>query len=63
MVIHDLRNPTNQIKFSIDQALQIVDRVHYKSQKLESIYINYINQMKDSYKELQTKLVLLTKEA
>lgn len=43
MVIHDLRNPTSQIKFAIDQALSSVDRVDLKTEKLEAIYISYIN--------------------
>lgn len=56
MVIHDLRNPTSQIKFAIDQALSSVDRVDLKTEKLEAIYISYINQLKESYKELQNEL-------
>jgi hypothetical protein len=52
MVIHDLRNPANQIKFAVDQALDSVDKVDQKTQKLESIYISYTNQLKGAYRNL-----------
>lgn len=35
MVIHDLRNPTSQIKFAIDQALQKALKVKNKRENLE----------------------------
>lgn len=63
MVIHDLRNPSNQIKFAIDQALITVEKIQKKTQKLESVYINYINQVKDQYHQLQNKLVTQIKKA
>ena len=30
MVIHDLRNPSNQIKFTIDQAIELIKLVKMK---------------------------------
>ena len=57
MVIHDLRNPTNQIKFAIEQALGQVEKVIKKSESLENLSITYLTSMKDRYKELQHRLV------
>ena len=62
MVIHDIRNPTNQIKFAIDQTLGSVEKALAKTEKLENVYMSYITQMRDSYKELQVQLMEQVKE-
>lgn len=52
MVIHDMKNPTNQIKFAIDQALLSIDKIDKKTQNLENTYSKYLNRLKDSYKSI-----------
>jgi hypothetical protein len=46
----------------VDQALNSVDKVEKKTNKLEAIYMSYINQLKSSYRDLQDELLSKIKE-
>jgi hypothetical protein len=39
MIIHEMRNPTNQISFTIEQALETLQKAISRSKELEESYI------------------------
>jgi signal transduction histidine kinase len=57
MVIHDLRNPTNQIKFAIDLALTSIKEATIKTDKLESYWMKLMDQYEDAMHSVFVDLV------
>ena len=49
MVIHDLRNPTNQVDFLVNQTLGLLKDIKEQHNKNKEIFINFIKNIKDGY--------------
>lgn len=61
MVIHDCRNPTNQIKFAIDMALTTIRKVEAKTFNLEGMVLQLTDSMLKDFKEIVAELILENK--
>lgn len=62
MVIHDCRNPTNQIKFAIDMALTTIQNVDKKTRDLEGILLQMTDSVLTDFKNLVLDLIQENKE-
>ncbi len=49
MVIHDLRNPTNQVDFLVNQTLGLLKDIKEQHNKNKEIFLNFIKNIKDGY--------------
>ena len=57
MVIHDCRNPTNQIKFAIDMAFTTIKEVESKTRNLEGMLLQTTDNLLTDFKQLATEVI------
>lgn len=52
MVLHDLKNPTSQIKFAIDQITQLFQKHCHKKDLIEEKIFHYANKLIQNLKNI-----------